>query len=45
MSSILDIWQGFEFVSNFGITQSLHYFFRVGYKKKKNVCFFLVLRT
>ena len=35
MSSILDIWQGFEFASDFGATQSLHYLFHLVYKKKK----------
>ena len=40
MSFLLDVWLGSEFVSDFGATEILHYFFGLVYKKKKKLLVF-----
>ena len=41
-NSILDVWQGLEYISTFGTTQSFQYDF---YKKQKLIVFLFLLKT
>ena len=46
MSSVLDVWEGSEFASDFSNTQYLHYFLSLLYKSKTNLFVFSsLLRT
>ena len=40
MNSRLDVWEGSELAYDFNNIQYLHYFLRLGYKRKRNVFVF-----